>query len=198
MFAWIRVNGRENLAGVRPPVIFAPNHQSYLDVPVVLAALRGPLRYRAAPAMRREFFDAHFHAERHSWREWFTNSLNYYLSALFFNTFPIPQRETGALETMRYMGGMAADGWCIMIFPEGIMTADGEIKPFQPGVGMLASRLDLPVIPVRIRGLDHVLHSTWRMARPGRVQVSFGKPLHLKGDHYAALAHQVEDAVRAL
>jgi long-chain acyl-CoA synthetase len=198
VFAWIRVEGRENLAGVGPPVIFAPNHQSYLDVPVVLVALRGNLRYRAAPAMRREFFDAHFHPQRHSWREWFSNSLNYYLSALFFNAFPIPQRESGALDTMRYMGGMAADGWCILIFPEGIMTVDGAIKPFQPGVGMLASRLDLPVIPVRIRGLDRVLHSTWRMARPGRVQVSFGKPLHLKGDDYGALARQVEDAVRAL
>lgn len=198
VFAWIRVEGRENLAGVRAPVIFAPNHQSYMDVPVIFAALRGELRYRSAPAARREFFDKHFHPQRYSWREWFTNSLNYVLSALFFNLFPIPQREAGALETMRYMGGMTADGWCIMIFPEGKMTDAGEINPFQPGVGMLASRLDVPVIPVRIKGLERVLHKTWYMARPGRVTVVFGKPMRLKGDDYGALAQQVERAVRAL
>ena len=198
VFAWTRVEGRQNLAGVQPPVIFAPNHQSYMDVPVLLAALRSPFRYRAAPAMRREFFDKHFYPERYSWREWFTNSLNYCLSALFFNAFPIPQREAGALETMRYMGRMAADGWCITIFPEGKMTDHGEINAFQPGVGMLASRLDLPVVPVRIKGLDHVLHKDWRMARPGRVTVAFGKPMHLKGEDYAALARQVEEAVKAL
>ena len=43
-----------------------------------------------------------------------------------------------------------------------------------------------------------VLHHTWRMARPGRVRVLFGKPLHLTGDDYEALAKQVEEAVRNL
>ncbi|HZU24462.1 MAG TPA: AMP-binding protein [Bryobacteraceae bacterium] len=198
LFAHIRVEGREKLGRIEPPVIFAPNHQSYMDVPVLMAALRRPWRYRVAPAMRREFFDAHFHPRRHGWLEWFTNSLNYWLSALFFNCFPIPQREAGAVETMRYMAGLAAEGWCIVIFPEGIMTDAGEIKPFQPGVGMLASRLDLPVIPVRIEGLDHVLHKTWHMAKPGRVRIAFGDPLRLEGDDYAGLARRVEAAVRAL
>ena len=53
---------------------------------------------------------------------------------------------------------------------------------------MIASRLGVPVVPVRIAGLDKVLHHTWRMARPGRVRVSFGEPLHLTGDDYEALA----------
>ena len=39
--------------------------------------------------MRKEFFDAHFHPERHGLRERFTSSLNYYLSALFFSAFPM-------------------------------------------------------------------------------------------------------------
>ena len=67
-----------------------------------------------------------------------------------------------------------------------------------PGVGMIASRLGVPVVPVRIVGVDKVLHHTWRMARPGRVRVTFGMPLHLTGDDYASLAKQVEDAVRSL
>ena len=65
-----------------------------------------------------------------------------------------------------------------------------------PGVGMMASRLNVPVVPVRLVGLDKVLHRTDRMARPGRVQVKFGPPCGSEGDDYAALARQVEEAVR--
>ena len=60
---------------------------------------------------------------------------------------------------------------------------------------MIASRLGVPVVPVRIEGLDKVLHHTWRMARPGRVRVAFGAPLRLIGDDYEALAKQVESVV---
>ena len=83
----------------------------------------------------------------------------------------------------------------MLIFPEGRRTEAGEIDRFRPGIGMIASRLDVPVVPVRIDGLDKVLHPTWRMARPGRVRVAFGAPLRLAGDDYEALAKQVEDAV---
>ena len=63
---------------------------------------------------------------------------------------------------------------------------------------MIASRLDVPVVPVRLDGLQHVLASAWHMARPGRVRVAFGAPLRLTGDDYEALAKPVEAAVRAL
>ena len=191
-FAHVRTEGIEHLRDLQPPVIFASNHQSYMDVPVILSALPGRWRYRVAPAMRKEFFEQHFHGRS------LTNSLNYYLSSLFFNAFPIPQREPGALSTLRYMGELAGDRWCVLIFPEGKMTRQGEIAPFQPGIGMIASKLGIPVVPVRIEGLDRVLHQTWKMARMGRVRVRFGAPLRLAGDDYLALARQVEDAVRKL
>jgi 1-acyl-sn-glycerol-3-phosphate acyltransferase len=63
---------------------------------------------------------------------------------------------------------------------------------------MIASRLEVPVVPVRLEGLDRVLHHTAYMATPGRVRVAFGAPLKLEGDNYEALAKRVEDAVRAL
>ena len=63
---------------------------------------------------------------------------------------------------------------------------------------MIASRLNVPVVPVRIEGLDKVLHPTWRMARPGRVRVAFGAPLTLTGENYEDLARRVEEAVRSL
>ncbi|HEX5226220.1 MAG TPA: AMP-binding protein [Bryobacteraceae bacterium] len=192
IFAHVHAHGLENLTVLQPPVIFAANHQSYMDVPAILSALPARWRYRVAPAMRKEFFDAHFHGRS------FTNSLNYYLSTLFFNAFPIPQREPGALATLRYIGELAHGQWCLLIFPEGIMADAGEIKPFQPGVGMIASKLGIPVVPIRIRGMDHVLHKSWKMARPGRVDITFGAALKLEGSDYQALAKQVEDAVRAL
>src|SRR5271165_421904 len=192
LFAWVHTQGRENLKDVEPPVIFAANHQSYLDVPVILAALPRKFRYRAAPAMRKEFFHDHFHG--HS----FTNSLNYYLSTWLFNAFPIPQREAGALEALRYIGELANEQQCVLIFPEGRMTDAGEISPFQPGVGMIAAKLDLPVVPIRLYGLDHVLHKSWKMARPGRVRVVIGKPLRVEGSDYLASARAVETALKGL
>jgi long-chain acyl-CoA synthetase len=192
IFAHVHKHGMENLKNLQPPVIFAANHQSFMDGPTIMSALPARWRYRVTPAMRKEFFEGHFHG--HS----FTNSLNYYLSTLFFNAFPIPQREPGALATLRYIGELSNDRWCLLIFPEGKMTRAGEIATFQPGVGMIASKLGVPVVPIRIRGLDQVLHQSWKMARPGRVDITVGPALHLSGEDYRALAKQVEDAVRAL
>jgi long-chain acyl-CoA synthetase len=198
LFAHARVEGLEHLAALNEPVIFASNHQSHMDVPVIFAALPGRWRATVAPAMLKEFFTAHFYPADHTWRQRFTNSLNYYLACFYFNTFPIPQREAGARHTLRYMGELTGAGLSILIFPEGVRAETGDIKPFRGGVGMIASRLDVPVIPVRLDGVDRVLHPTWRMARPGRVRVAFGAPLRLRGDDYAALARQVEDRVRSL
>ncbi len=198
LFAWARVEGLEHLQELRGPVVFASNHQSHMDVPVILSALPGRWRAQVAPAMLKEFFAAHFHPAGHSWRQWFTNSLNYYLACFYFNTFPIPQREAGARHTLRYMGELTGRGWSILIFPEGVRSETGTIREFRGGIGMIASRLDVPVVPVRLDGVDRILHPSWVMARPGRVRVAFGAPLRLRGDDYAALARQVEESVRSL
>ena len=193
-----RSTGREDLAGVKGPVILVANHASHMDTPVILAALPARWRYRTSTAMAKEFFKAHFFPAQYGRAAWFTNSLNYYLAALFFSAFPIPQREAGARQTLRYIGDLLARGSSLLIFPEGRRSDTGEIGRFMPGIGMIASRLGVPVVPVRIVGLEKVLHHTWRMARPGRVRVSFGPPLHLSGDDYETLARQVETAVRNL
>jgi long-chain acyl-CoA synthetase len=198
IFVWLRVEGLEHLQGITGPVLFAANHQSHLDVPTIMAALPARWRYRVAPAMAKEFFKAHFFPQEHGRFAWFTNSLNYYLAALVFNAFPLPQREAGARQTLRYIGELVEDGYSVLIFPEGRRTDAGEIDRFRPGVGMIAARLDLPVVPVRLDGLERVLHHSWLMARPGRVRVAFGEPLHLKGDDYQGLAQKVEDAVKGL
>lgn len=188
-FAWLRVEGRENLRDLNGPVIFAANHQSHFDAPTILAALPARFRYRLSPAAAKEFFSS---------RSGLANTLNYYLATLVFNIFPLPQRESGARDAMRHAGGLIADGYSILIFPEGKRTENGEIGRFQPGVGMLAARLKVPVIPVLLTGLDHVLHKDAKFATPGKASVRFGKPLRPTSDDASAIARQVEEAVKTL
>ncbi|MEP6917443.1 MAG: AMP-binding protein, partial [Acidobacteriota bacterium] len=198
LFVSLEVRGLEHLEGIRTPVIFAANHQSHLDGPMILQALPPRWRYRVAPAMAKEFFKAHFYPDQFTKSAWMTNSMNYYLSSAFFNAFPLPQRETGTRQTLRYIGELVGDGYSILIFPEGRRTEAGEINRFQPGVGMIASRLDVPVVPVRLVGLDRVLHHSWKFPTRGSAIVAFGPAMSLKGNDYAALAAEVESAVRNL
>jgi long-chain acyl-CoA synthetase len=169
-----------------------------MDTPVILAALPGSVRRRVAVAMAKEFFDAHFHPDGRSRRERHAASALYHLAALFFNAFPLPQREAGARQTLRYIGELVSEGWSVLIFPEGRRTDAGEIGDFKPGVGMVGARLGVPVVPVRLQGVDRVLHSSWKMARRGPVRVAFGAAVGLEGEDYAKLARRVESAVRAL
>jgi long-chain acyl-CoA synthetase len=178
------------------PVIFAANHQSHLDTPMILQALPPRWRYRLAPAMAKEFFKAHFYPDQFGAGARVGNSLNYYLASTFFNAFPLPQRETGTRQTLRYIGDLMGEGYSLLIFPEGLRTEKGEINRFRPGVGMIASRLDVPVVPVRLEGLDRILHHSWKFPVRGKAQVRFGQPMLLKGNDYAALAARVEEAVR--
>ncbi len=198
VFARIDARGLSHLDAIHGPVIFAANHQSHFDTPVILDALPPRWRYKVAPAMAKEFFKAHFYPEQFGRSAYLKNSANYYLASLFFNAFPLPQRETGTRQTLRYIGELVGRGASILIFPEGRRAEGDEISKFQPGVAMIASRLGVPVVPVRLRGLDRILHPTWRFPKRGVAHVAFGPPMSLKGNDYAALAAEVEAAVRAL
>ncbi len=198
VYARLEVQGLEHLEGLDGPAIFAANHQSHLDTPAILSALPPRWRYRLAPAMAKEFFKAHFYPDQYSRGAYVTSSLNYYLASLFFNAFPLPQREAGTRQTLRYIGALLSSGFSVLIFPEGKRTDDGSIVRFQPGVGMAAARLQVPVVPVRLEGLDRILHHTWKFPRRGTARVAFGRPLRLEGTDYAALALRVEDEVRRL
>jgi long-chain acyl-CoA synthetase len=198
IFARVTVTGLEHLQQIDGPVVFAANHQSHFDTPVIYDSLPPRWRYRVATAMAKQFFDAHFFPERFTTRQWFTNSLNYYLAAFFFNAFPLTQGGAGTRQTLRYIGEIVEDGFSVLIFPEGRRTEEGEIGPFMPGVGMIAARLGVPVIPVRLKGLDKILQRHMRFPTVGRAEVAFGTPISLTGNDYAALARQVEEAVRSL
>jgi long-chain acyl-CoA synthetase len=198
LFAWLRVDGREHVRNLEGPVVFASNHQTYLDAPVILAALPPAIRHRVAPAMAKEFFAAYFWPAGQPAAARLRSRLAYFLAALLFQGFPLPQRHAGTRQAMRYMGELLAAGGSILLFPEAALSDTGDIDRFRPGIGMIVARLGATVVPVRVDGLDRVLHRTWRMARPGPVRVVFGPPMRLSGSDYAQLARAVEDAVRAL
>jgi long-chain acyl-CoA synthetase len=194
----VEVHGRAHLDHLAAPVIFAANHQSIFDVPAILLALPPRWRTRLAVAMAIEFFDAHFQPALHGRLARLRAGLNYVLAVLFFNAFPLPPRAGAMGRALRYMGTVADTGDSLLIFPEGMRTDVGEINPFRPGVGLLAEQLQVPVVPMRIEGLNRVLHRFERRPHRGRVQVAFGPPLTLSGDDPAALTAQVEAAVRSL
>lgn len=201
VLAWIDVRGVQHLHDLEGPVVFAANHQSHLDTPAVFRALPPRWRYRLAVAMAKEFFRGYFFPEGRWWARWprwaFTGTL-YYLAALFFNAFPLPQREAGARYTLRYIGSLATEGYSILIFPEGRRTEAGEMREFRPGVALIGARLGLPVVPVRLDGFERILHHSWWVPRPGRARVTFGPPLRLDGHDYPRLAADVHRAVAAL
>jgi len=63
---------------------------------------------------------------------------------------------------------------------------------------MIASRLGVPVVPIRLSGLDKILQRHMRWPTVGSARVAFGTPISLTGNDYAALARRVEEAVRSL
>jgi long-chain acyl-CoA synthetase len=197
---WMRmtVAGLENLEGLDHPVIFAPNHQSHMDTPAVLHALPARWRYRVSPAMAKEWFKAHFFPEAHPLGARVRNTASYLGATIFYNAFPIPQYEAGARQTIRYIGRLFDQKRSLLIFPEGKRTDWGEINVFRPGIGLMAARLGVPVVPVRIEGLDKVLSLRASWPTRGPVRITFGKPMRLDGDNYVELAAKVRDAVIAL
>jgi long-chain acyl-CoA synthetase len=199
LLAHPRVFGRENLRGVKGPLLVISNHVIYLDVGFVLAALPLRLRHRLAVAMGGERL-----AEmRRAPREWFflrrwLHRMNYFLVVALFNVFPLPKRS-GFRESFRFAGDLADRGWSVLVFPEGDMTPDGKLQPFRAGIGLLANNLQLPVVPVCIDGAYEIREAGSRFNRPGRIRVHIGKPVEFPAaSDPQQIARVLEDSVAAL
>ncbi|MGB8802206.1 MAG: AMP-binding protein, partial [Candidatus Acidiferrales bacterium] len=161
-----RIRGRENLRGLRGPVLVIANHVTYLDIAWVLPALPARLRNRLATAMRAERLAEMRRPPRnmHPFNR-FRERLDYYLALALFNVFPLPQRS-GFLKSFSFAGDLADRGWNILIFPEGQTTEDGQIAPFRAGVGLLAKQLNIPVVPMRLAGLYDLRQANRILTRP--------------------------------
>ena len=106
----------------------------------------------------------------------------YYLVVALFNVFPLPQ-QSGVRESFAFAGESVDRGYSVVVFPEGRRTQDGQPSPFRSGVGMLAQKLNIPVVPLRIDGLFDLKQSGRKIARPGELKVLIGKPLRFSPGH---------------
>ncbi|MCZ6768929.1 MAG: AMP-binding protein [Acidobacteria bacterium] len=195
----LRVSGLENLTQVGPPVIFVANHVSHLDTVAILSALPSSWRGRLAPAMGLDFFRSYFHPTGYSWRETLTSATQYFLACGLFNAYPIPQERQGVRRALQYTGQLIDRGICPLLYPEGRRSANGNLQPFKTGIGFMAIRLQVPVIPIYLKGLYQVysLHHEWPQA--GEVQVKIGSPLNFQGEQdYEKVTRAVEDVVLQL
>ena len=170
-----------------------------MDTPAILLALPPRWRYDVAPAMAKEFFNAHFYPHEFTRKAWFTNSLNYYLSCLFFNAFPLPQREAGTRQTLRYIGEITARRLLDSDLPGGQAAPDGGDGAFPPRRRHDRRPARRSGRPGAARGRRQGARTRrWKWPKRGPVRVSFGAPCDSEGDDYDALTKQVEDAVREL
>ncbi len=199
LMAWPRVRGREKLRGASAPLLIISNHITRADIAFVLAALPARLRRRVAVAMEGERLEGFRRPPATlSFFARLVERTKYFLLLLIFNVFPLP-RKSGFRESFAFAGESVDRGFSLLVFPEGELTRDGALAKFQTGTGLLATKLNLPVLPVRIDGLWELKQAGRRFARPGAVRVTLGAPVRfVPHTDPAAVAAELERAVSAL
>src|SRR5215469_6725368 len=171
------ITGRELLKGFRGPALIVSNHISQIDIGYIMAALPFSMRRRLAAAMQGEMLrDMRYPPPGRSFQRRWLDRLDYVLVSAFFNVFSLPQRAKYR-ESFRFAGELADKGYNVLIFPEGRRTETGEMSPFRSGIGLLATHLNLPVIPMRIDGLFPLRAAKKHYAKPGTIQVRVGEPV---------------------
>lgn len=178
------VEGLDRLSRIDGPVIFVANHASHLDTPLILLSLPDEWRRRTAVAAAADyFFDTWWRAVG---------------SAMVFNTFPIDRRGGSMAATP---GDVLADGWSLVIYPEGTRSRDGWVGRFQLGAAYLATQHDVPVVPIAHRGTFAAMPrgQNWPSAGRRQLTLRFGEPLYPReGESARAFTPRIREAVGAL
>ena len=186
-----KVTGTENIPA-SGGAILAANHQSVLDSVFLPLMVERPVTFSA----KAEYFTASGPAAR-LWAAYLkaTNQLQM-------------DREgpRAAQDTLEAVLALLQEGKLFGIYPEGTRSPDGRLYRGRPGVGWLALKSGLPVIPVALSGTRQVLPPGSVVPRPGRIEVKIGKPLGFgpevvdqpPGKARRLIADQVMSAIREL
>jgi 1-acyl-sn-glycerol-3-phosphate acyltransferase len=153
----ISVSGTEHLDPGRRYIVIA-NHASYLDIPVLFAAIRQPLRFMAKKSL--------FSVPIFGWG----------LKAAGF--IPVDRKKSAtASASFDLATSRLAKGNSLVIFPEGGRSRSVEMSPFKRGAFLLALKSGLPIVPVGIVGTWDALPSTRFIIEPGAVEIRIGTPI---------------------
>lgn len=178
------VDGLDRIESLPAPAIFAANHSSHVDTPLVLTSLPERFRHRTAVAAAADhFFDKQW--KGHLW-------------ALSINAIPI-ERARVSPQSTRLALSLIEDGWSIVIFPEGGRSPDGWGQSHRAGAAYLAVRTGAPVVPVHLYGTRRILKKGGKGVRPAATAVTFGRPLRAaEGESAHTLAARIERAIEVL
>lgn len=194
-----RVIGRENLRGIRGPLLFISNHIDDVDVGFIQAALPLSIRYKLATATGGEALELlrSPSADRPLFLRAY-DRIQWTLGVALLNLFPLP-RESGFRKSFSHAGDAVDRGYSVLVFPEGRHTEDGKLRPFRTGIGLLANNLEIPVVPMRIDGLFEVKQAGRKFALPGKITIRIGKPRQIApGTDPEQIARELEKAVKEL
>mgnify|MGYP001320386833 CR=1 FL=1 len=193
------VRGSEHLKALHGPALVVCNHVTYIDIGFILYALPPRLATRLVVAMG----GARLMQMRQPPKELnvfarFMQRLGYYLVVSLFNVFPLPQNASFR-QSFEFAGHCVDTGYSVLIFPEGHCTENGELDRFQVGAGILAERLNIPVLPLRIDGLWEAAQSRRHFLRPGEIVIHIGHPVQYKaGENPSSIAKDLHRRVKAL
>jgi len=142
--------------------VFLANHESYLDVPVLLAALPVPVRFAAKKSLFR---------------------LPFFGWAIRAGGFIPVDRENRrqAVEVFTAAAALLRSGASVALFPEGTRSPDGRLHRFQRGGFLIAQKCGAAIVPVGLSGTFEVLPRQRRTFRPGPVRVRVGAPIETAG-----------------
>lgn len=157
----LTIYGAENLRK-HPVAVYAANHTSYMDTPVIFAAL--PFQFRILA--KKELWPIPFIG-------WHLNRSG---------QIPIDTVNTHA--TLSSLGaGVRAlrAGMPLFVFPEGGRTHTGELQPFLSGAAFLAIRAQVPLVPIALSGVYDLLPIHTRHFYPCALTLSVGEPISTVG-----------------
>lgn len=179
-----RVEGLEHLDGLEQPALLISNHASHIDTVSIIRALPEPLRHHLAVAAAQDYF--------------FRHRLVGSFISLLMNTFPF-SREAAIRSSLEHCGYLADLGWSVLIFPEGTRSTTGELLPFRLGIGLLATQMQVPVVPITVLGGCDVLPKGHAVPRAAPITVRFGAPLRFSGqDNPTETALRLQQVVAGL
>ena len=158
----VRVIGKENLAA-GTVAVYAANHLSYMDTPVVFYKL--PFQFRILA--RHDLFRIPF--------------IGWYLR----RSGQIPVDSRSLRSTISSLNGgvrVLQSGMPLMIFPEGGRTETGHLKPFQNGAAYMAVRAGVPLVPMALVGTYEVMPMHTYHLRPRPLYLVVGEPIPVEGE----------------